>query len=79
MTERRNPIQLDAIKELLHLSNIQVESVLEQTENTIHLYVDMIEPVAPVCSACGAVSLPVLPNRFIALPPLPQTRKPDGT
>ncbi|MCJ7600043.1 MAG: transposase family protein, partial [Desulfobulbaceae bacterium] len=29
--------------------------MLEQTETSIHLYVDLNEPVAPVCSACGTV------------------------
>jgi len=48
-------MQLKTITELLHLPNFQVEKVLEQTETAIHFYVDMIESVAPVCSACGTV------------------------
>ena len=48
-------MQLKTITELLHLPNFHVKDVLEQTENTIHLYVDMIEQVAPVCSACKTV------------------------
>jgi transposase len=55
MTERRNPMQLKTITELLNLPNFQVVSVVEHNETSIHLYVDLIEPVAPVCSACGTV------------------------
>jgi transposase len=48
-------MQLKTITELLNLPNFKACKMLEQTEDTIHLYVDMIEPVAPVCSACGIV------------------------
>ena len=48
-------MQLKIITELLHLPNFQVVSVLEDNETSIHLYTDLIEPVAPLCSACGAV------------------------
>jgi transposase len=55
MTERRDPMQLKTITELLNLPNFQVVDMLEYKETSIHLYIDLIEPVAPVCSACGAV------------------------
>jgi transposase len=48
-------MQLKTITALLDLPNFQVVRMLEQTETSIHLYVDLIEPVAPVCSACGTV------------------------
>ncbi|MBU0482006.1 MAG: ISL3 family transposase [Proteobacteria bacterium] len=48
-------MHLKTITELLALPNFQVASVLEQNETSIHLYVDLVEPVAPVCSACGVV------------------------
>lgn len=48
-------MQLKTITELLTLPNFQVVSMLEQNDTSIHLYVDLIESVAPVCSACGLV------------------------
>jgi len=48
-------MQLKTITELLNLPNFQVVSVLEHNENNIHLYVDLIESAAPVCSACDVV------------------------
>jgi transposase len=48
-------MQLKTITELLNLPNFQVVSVLEHSETSIHLYIDLIEPLAPLCSACGAV------------------------
>ncbi|MCK4838900.1 MAG: ISL3 family transposase [Desulfobulbaceae bacterium] len=48
-------MQLKTITELLTLPNFQVVSILEQNDTSIHLYVDLLEPVAPVCSACGMV------------------------
>jgi transposase len=48
-------MQLKTITELLDLPNFQVVSVLEHSETSIHLYIDLIEPLAPLCSACGAV------------------------
>lgn len=48
-------MHLKTITELLSLPNFQVVSVLEQNETSIHLYVDLVESVAPVCSACGMV------------------------
>ena len=48
-------MQLKTITELLNLPNFQVVKVLEHNEADIHLYIDLIEPVAPVCSACGCV------------------------
>ena len=46
-------MHLKTITELLALPNFQVVSVLEHKETSIHLYVDLVEAVAPVCSACG--------------------------
>lgn len=46
-------MHLKTITKLLALPNFQVVSVLEQNETAIHLYVDLVEAVAPVCSACG--------------------------
>jgi transposase len=48
-------MQLKTITELLNLPNFQVVKVLEHNEAGIHLYIDLIKPVAPVCSACGSV------------------------
>lgn len=48
-------MQLKTITELLTLPNFQVVSILEQNDTSIHLYVDLLEPVASVCSACGMV------------------------
>jgi transposase len=53
--DRTMPMQLKTITELLALPNFQVISVLEQDETSIHLYVDLVESVAPTCSACGMV------------------------
>jgi transposase len=47
-------MQLKTITELLNLPNFQVVSVLEHNKTSIHLYIDLVEPVAPVCSVCGA-------------------------
>lgn len=46
---------LKTITELLALPNFQVAKVLEHTDASIHLYVDLVDAVAPVCSACGVV------------------------
>jgi len=48
-------MQLKTITELLNLPNFQVVSVLEHNETEIHFYIDQIEPVAPICSGCGAI------------------------
>jgi transposase len=48
-------MQLKTITELLNLPNFQVVKVIEHKETDIHLYIDLVEPVAPVCSGCGAV------------------------
>ena len=48
-------MQLKTIMELLNLPNFQVVKVLEHNESDIHLYIDQVEPVAPVCSGCGAI------------------------
>ena len=48
-------MQLKTITELLNLPYFQVAEVIEQKEPDIHLYIDLVEPVALVCSGCGAV------------------------
>ncbi len=48
-------MHLKTITELLALPNFQVVKMLEQTETRIHLLVELIELVEPVCSACGMV------------------------
>lgn len=48
-------MQLKTITKLLNLPNFQVVKVLEHNKDDIHLYIDLIEPVAPVCSSCGSV------------------------
>lgn len=48
-------MQLKTITELLNLPNFQVESMLKQTENSIHLKIKLIKPSPPVCSACGTI------------------------
>lgn len=46
---------LKTITELLALPNFHVAKVLERTPTSLHLYVDLVEAVAPVCSNCGVV------------------------
>ena len=48
-------MRIKTITELLNLPNFQVHKVLEKSEDSLHLYVDLVEPVAPVCSACSMV------------------------
>lgn len=48
-------MQLKTITELLKLPNFQVIKLLEHNEASIHLYVDQVEQIAPICSACGKV------------------------
>jgi len=55
LTERKNPMQPETITKLLNLPNFQVKSVLRQTDNSIHLNIDVIKISASVCSACGGV------------------------
>lgn len=48
-------MHLKTITELLALPNFQVVKMLKQTETSIHLLVELIESVDPVCYACGMV------------------------
>ena len=65
-------MHLKTITELLALPNFQVASVLERNESSIHLYVDLAETVAPVCSACGiAHHTPVHSIGWIVVEDLP--------
>lgn len=48
-------MQKKAITKLLNLPNFEVREVLEHHEKSLHLYVDLIDPVRPVCSGCGGV------------------------
>jgi transposase len=69
-------MQLKAITELLNLPNFQVISVIESTESSIHLYVDMVEDVAPVCSACNRVHhSPAHSTGWICIEDLPLSSK----
>ncbi len=45
-------MHLKIITELLALPNFQFVKMLEQSETSIHLLVELIEPVKPVCSTC---------------------------
>ena len=44
-------MQIKTITEQLNLPNFKVVSILEQNESSIHLSIDLIESVAPVCLA----------------------------
>ena len=48
-------MQMKTITKLLALPNFEVVEVLEHHDESLHLYVDLADPVGPVCSACGAV------------------------
>ena len=48
-------MQKKTITKLLNLPNFEVREVLEHHEKSLHLYVDLIDPVRPVCSGCGGV------------------------
>lgn len=48
-------MQVKTITKLLALPNFEVVEVLEHHDESLHLYVDLADPVGPVCSACGAV------------------------
>lgn len=48
-------MHLKTITELLALPNFQVAKMLEHTDASLHLYVDLVDAVAPVCSTCGVV------------------------
>lgn len=69
-------MQLKTITELLNLPNFQVVDVIEHKKTDIHLYIDLVEPVAPVCSGCGAVHhLPVHSVGWIMVEDLPMCGK----
>jgi transposase len=69
-------MHLKTITELLALPNFHVASVLEQNETSLHLYVDLVEAVAPVCSACGIVHhVPVHSIGWIMVEDLPLAGK----
>lgn len=48
-------MQKKTITKLLNLPNFEVREVLEHHEKSLHLYMDLIDPVRPVCSGCGGV------------------------
>lgn len=48
-------MQKKTITKLLNLSNFKVIKVLEHNDDSLHLYVDLIDRVGPVCSSCGLV------------------------
>lgn len=47
-------MQMKTITKLLGLPDFEVMEVLEHHDKSLHLYMDLIKPVEPVCSACGA-------------------------
>lgn len=48
-------MQKKTITELLALPNFEVVKVLEHHNESFHLYIDLVDPVRPVCSACNEV------------------------
>lgn len=48
-------MQVKTITKLLCLSNFEVLEVVEHQDNNLHLYIDLVNPAGPVCSACGTV------------------------
>jgi transposase len=48
-------MQKNTITKLLALPNFEVAEVLDHHDDSLHLYIDLIDPVGPVCSACGDV------------------------
>jgi len=48
-------MQKKTITKLLDLPNFEVAKVLDHHDDSLHLYIDLIDPVGPVCSACGDV------------------------
>ena len=48
-------MQKKTITKFLALPNFEVVKVLEHHNESLHLYVDLIDPVEPVCSASEAV------------------------
>ena len=46
-------MQKNAIMKLLNLPNVEVVKVLDHHDESLHLYVNLINPVEPVSSACG--------------------------
>ncbi|MFO7766950.1 MAG: ISL3 family transposase [Pelovirga sp.] len=48
-------MQKKTITKLLDLPNFEVVKVLDHYADSLHLYIDLIDPVGPVCSACGDV------------------------
>ena len=53
--KEEKPDAKKTITELLALPNVEVVKVLEHHKESLHLYVDLIDPIGPVCSACGTV------------------------
>ncbi len=49
-------MQKKTITKLLDLPNFEVVKVLDHHADSLHLYIDLIDSVGPVCSACGDVT-----------------------
>lgn len=65
-------MQMKTITKLLALPNFEVVEVLEHRDKSVHLYVDLADPVGPLCSACGAVHQgPVHSTGWIRVEDLP--------
>ncbi len=48
-------MQVKTITKLLNLPNFKVTEVLDHHDDILHLSIDLVEPVEPICSACGKV------------------------
>jgi len=65
-------MQMKTITKLLALPNFEVVEVLEHHDKSLHLYVDLADPVGPVCSGCGALHQgPVHSTGWIRVEDLP--------
>jgi transposase len=69
-------MQKKTITELLALPNFEVVKVLEHHNQSLHLYVDLVDTVGPICSACESVhSGPVHSVGWIRVEDLPLCEK----
>ena len=65
-------MQKKTITELLALPNFEVVKVIKHDSSSLHLYIDLVDPVKPVCSACGEThNAPVHSVGWICVEDLP--------
>jgi transposase len=65
-------MQKETITKLLSLPNFEVTKVLERHDDSLYLRINLIDPVAPICSACGdAHHLPAHSTGWIRVEDLP--------